>query len=75
VNVYRLVNDAIARLESNYRRAPDARFRIFCECGEPSCSDRFEIERAGFERARDNEAAWIVCQGRSKGDPFLPVEK
>ena len=80
--IFRAVNQDIARLEARYGDAKV--LQLVCECVDPTCTDRFAIDAETYREVREHLMRFLVVPGHEDpsvesvvetGDAYLVVEK
>ena len=83
--LFRQVNEKIESLNEGVRQLTGGSVvACVCECGELSCTDQIQVEKAAYERVRSNPVWFMVKQGHEipdvehvvdTGEGYLIVEK
>jgi hypothetical protein len=79
--IFRHVNERIAELSASFDSEV---LELFCECADGACVERLHVGAADYERARSEEATFIVAPAHVvpsleevvfEGDGFVFVRK
>ena len=81
--LFRQVNETVEELNEGTAGLTGT-FDVVCECGELTCTDQVEVDRAAYEQARSNPLWFVVTAGHElpdvehvvhTGDGYVIVEK
>jgi hypothetical protein len=72
--VFRQVNDRIEDLADTFGMA-NKKLDLICECGNATCSDRIEMDRADYEAIRSDSATFAVVKGHEIPDVEEVVDR
>lgn len=71
--LFREVNERIEHLPAGLD--PNGYDRLFCECGNPECTQQVELTRAEYEHARDHASRFVIALNHENPETESIIEE
>jgi predicted metal-dependent hydrolase len=71
--LFREVNERLEELAQGF--AHPETLDLICECGNPSCASRIEMDRKEYEQVRSDSATFAIVKGHETPDVEEIVER